>query len=64
MADKDLYGILGVARHADAEVIKKAYRKLARKHHPDVNPGNREAEARLGNSMLLTYWATRRGSLR
>jgi molecular chaperone DnaJ len=45
MADKDLYGILGVARNADAEVIKKAYRKLARKHHPDVNPGNREAEA-------------------
>src|SRR6185369_5426485 len=37
MADKDLYSILGVPRAADAEVIKKTYRKLARKHHPDVN---------------------------
>jgi molecular chaperone DnaJ len=46
MADKDLYSILGVPRAADAEVIKKSYRKLARKHHPDVNPGSKEAEAK------------------
>ncbi|MCC6766237.1 MAG: molecular chaperone DnaJ [Deltaproteobacteria bacterium] len=46
MATRDLYGELGVKRSATADEIKKAYRKLARKHHPDVNPGNREAEER------------------
>jgi molecular chaperone DnaJ len=44
MADKDLYAALGVNKSATAAEIKKAYRKLARKHHPDVNPGNKEAE--------------------
>jgi molecular chaperone DnaJ len=46
MKEKDLYSALGVSRTASADEIKKVYRKLARKHHPDVNPGNREAEER------------------
>jgi curved DNA-binding protein len=43
---KDYYGVLGVATDASPEDIKKTYRKLARKHHPDVNPGDAEAEER------------------
>ncbi len=47
MAQKrDYYEVLGIAKGASADEIKKAYRKLARKHHPDVNPGDKEAEDR------------------
>jgi len=44
MAFIDYYSILGVAKDATEIEIKKAYRKLARKHHPDLNPNNKEAE--------------------
>ena len=46
MAAPDYYKLLGLPRDASEEDIKKTYRKLARKHHPDLNPGNKEAEAR------------------
>ncbi len=44
--EKDFYAILGVPQDADAATIKKAYRKLARKHHPDQNAGDTAAERR------------------
>ena len=46
MAGKDYYEVLGVSRKASDKEVKQAYRRLARKYHPDVNPGDKSAEER------------------
>jgi curved DNA-binding protein len=43
---RDYFKVLGLERGADGDAVKKAFRRLARQHHPDVNPGDKEAEAR------------------
>ena len=44
MAKRDYYEVLGVGRNADEKEIKRAYRKLAKQYHPDMNPGDKKAE--------------------
>ena len=60
MEYRDYYGILGVPRSASQAEIKKAFRKLARDHHPDRNPGDKAAEKRFKdvNEAYATYFGS------
>ena len=55
MAEKDYYEVLGVERSASEDDIKKAYRKLAIKYHPDKNPGDKEAEEKFKEISVLRF---------
>ena len=51
---RDYYEVLGVEKNADDAAIKKAYRVLAKKYHPDMNPGDAEAEKKFKDCLLYT----------
>ena len=60
MEFKDYYATLGVSKTATDKEIKQAFRKLARKYHPDVNPGDKAAEATLQGDQRSARSAERR----
>ena len=60
-AKRDYYEVLGVSKDVDEATLKKAYRKVAKKYHPDMNPGDAEAEKKFKEASealaisLVTY---------
>ena len=56
MAKKDYYDVLGINRSADEKEIKRAYRKLAKKYHPDTNPGDKQAEQKFNDGATRKEW--------
>ena len=54
-AKRDLYEVLGISKTADEKTIKKAYRKLAKKYHPDMNPGDKTAEQKFKEAVSYTH---------
>ena len=54
-AKRDYYDVLGISRSADKSTIKRAYRKLAKKYHPDTNAGNAQAEEKFKEATYLIF---------
>ena len=54
MAKRDYYEVLGVGKGASSDDIKRAYRRMAMKYHPDKNPGDKEAEALISENVMTS----------